>query len=193
MRGHSIDFLIFINILTATNRQDSLFYSMQSQKKISPNLSFWLPKIPLLSLIFVFCLPFILININYDVGLYFIALYIAYWTVRVFSGYFYIFTSYRNLLKIEKTDFSHNPLIEHGAVDLKHIVIVPIYTEPLNVIEDAVSSILATTYQYKKNITILLATEARVPEAKKFAEIIIEKYKNSDVSIYNIVHPENIE
>lgn len=156
-------------------------------------LDFWLPKIPLLSLIFVFLLPFILININYDLGLFFIAFYIAYWTVKVFSGYFHVFASYKKLLEMEKIDFSKNELIENGAKELKHIVIVPIYTEPRNVIEDNVISLLETEYQYKKNITILLATEARVPEAKKHAEYIIEKYKNRDIEILNIIHPENIE
>lgn len=153
---------------------------------------FWLPKIPLLSLIFVFILPFLLLKINYDIGLFFIALYISYWSLRVFHGYFHIFTSYNKLLKMEKTDFSESDLIKYGAENLKHIVIVPIYTEPRNVIEDNVRSILETKYLYKHNITILLATEARVPDAEKNARYIIDKYQNEAVTIVNIVHPENI-
>lgn len=156
-------------------------------------LEFWLPKIPLLSLIFVFFLPFILININYDLGLFFIAFYIAYWTIRVFGSYHHIFKSYRRLLQIEKTDFSKNELIESGAKNLEHIVIVPIYTEPRNVIEDNVISLVQTEYRYRENITVLLATEARVPTATEHAKYIVEKYKNSGIRIINIVHPENLE
>lgn len=82
-------------------------------KKISyKNLEYWLPKIPLLSLIFVFLLPLILININYDLGLFFIAFYIAYWTIKVFSGYTHIFKSYRRLLSMEKMNFADNEIIE---------------------------------------------------------------------------------
>lgn len=162
------------------------------QKKDIFTLEFWLPKIPLLSLIFVFFLPFILININYDLGLFFIAFYISYWTIKVFSGYYHVFKSYKNLLEVEKMDFSENELIKNGADNLKHIVIVPIYTEPRDVIEDNVHSLLSTEYQYKENITILLATEARVPDAKEHAEYIIEKYKHEKIKIVNIVHPENI-
>lgn len=155
-------------------------------------LEFWLPKIPLLSLIFVFLLPIVLISINYSVGLFFIAFYIAYWTLKVFSGYFSIFRSYMRLRQTKNIDFKNNELIKYGAKNLIHIVIVPIYTEPRNVIEDAVKSLLETEYQYKENITILLATEARVPEATTHAEYIIEKYKNEKINIVNIVHPENL-
>lgn len=155
-------------------------------------LDFWLPKIPLLSLIFVFSLPILLITINYDIGLFFIAFYISYWTLKTFSGYFYIFKSYRRLRAISKIDFSHNELIEHGAKDLQHIVILPIYTEPREVIEDAVKSLIANEYRYPENVTILFATEERAPEAKDHAEYLIEKYKDEKMRLVNIVHPANI-
>lgn len=127
-------------------------------------LAYWLPKIPLLSLIGIFLLPIVLMQIHYETGLFFIALYISYWTVKVFESYYYVLKSYIKLLRYEKRDFSHDPTIERGAKDLKHIIILPIYTEPYDVIEDAVLSIIDTDYRYKENITILLATEARAPE-----------------------------
>jgi hypothetical protein len=72
-------------------------------------------------------------------------------------------------------------------------VIVPIYTEPYNVIEDNILAIENTYYPYKKNITILLATEARAPDGQKHAENIIKEFKNSGINIVNIVHPSDIE
>lgn len=155
-------------------------------------LEFWLPKIPLLSLIFVFLLPIILIQINYDLGLFFIAFYISYWSLKVFSGYFHIFKSYRRLAVTRKMDFKNNALIENAGKNLKHIVILPIYTEPREVIDDAVASLVANEYIFPENIVILLATEERAPEAEKHAEYIIEKYKNEKIKIVNIVHPANL-
>lgn len=162
------------------------------QKNTFFTLDFWLPKIPLLMLIFTFLLPIILININYDLGLFFIAFYIAYWSIKVFSGYFHIFKSYRRLALTRKMDFKNNLLIKNGAKNLKHIVILPIYTEPRTVIEDAVKSLIENEYEYKKNIVILLATEERAPEAESHAEYIIEKFAKSEIEIINIVHPENL-
>lgn len=157
------------------------------------SLAFWLPRIPLLSLIFVFFLPLILMKIHPDVGLFFIAFYISYWTLRVFGWYYHIFKSYHSLLRMEKTDFKDNSLIRFWAKELQHIVLIPIYTEPLQVIEDNVVSIINTEYQYKENITIILATEERAPDAKKNADYIIKKYHNSGIKIVNIIHPENLE
>ncbi|MFZ2255370.1 MAG: hypothetical protein WAW59_04830 [Patescibacteria group bacterium] len=54
-------------------------------------------------------------------------------------------------------------MIQRGAKNLKHIVIVPIYTEPYDVIEENILSILKTEYLYPENITVLLATETRAP------------------------------
>lgn len=45
-------------------------------------------------------------------------------------------------------------------------------------------------YPHKKNITILLATEARAPDAENHAKRIIETFTSSEIEIVNIVHPE---
>ena len=160
--------------------------------KNSQKLTYWLPKLPLLSLIGIFLLPLVLIEINYHVWLFFIALYISYWTVKVFESYFYVLRSYIRLLRFEKKDFSNNTTILNDGKKLKHIVIVPIYTEPYDVIEENILSIIATEYPYKENITILLATEERAPDAEKHAEKIIKTYGNDQISICNIVHPGNL-
>lgn len=157
------------------------------------SLAYWLPKIPLLSLISIFLLPLILMKVNADVGLYFIALYIAYWSVKVFQSYFYVLRSYYRLLMTEKIDFSRHTLLKTAsAKDLHHIVIVPIYTEPYDVIEDNIESLLRVEYPYRNQITILLATEARAPHGADHAKKIIEKYTNSDIEIVNIVHPADL-
>ncbi len=155
-------------------------------------LSYWIPKIPLLSLIGIFLLPLLLIEIHYETGLFFIALYISYWTVKVFESYFYVLKSYSKLLKIEKKDYTNSPLIRQSAKHLKHVVIIPIYTEPYDVIEENVVALLANDYTFRENITILLATEARVPDAIENAEKIIAVYGNKGMQIVNIVHPENL-
>jgi hypothetical protein len=153
------------------------------------SLSYWLPKIPLLSLIGIFLLPLILMQVQYETGLFFIALYISYWSVKVFEGYFYVLKSYLKLLRIEKRDFANSTLIEKNGKNLKHIVILPIYTEPYDVIEEAVVSLLANDYSYMENVTILLATESRAEDAEMHAKKITETYGKS-IHIVNIVHPE---
>lgn len=156
------------------------------------NLTYWLPKIPLLSLIGIFLLPLILMEVHYQTGLFFIALYISYWTVKVFESYFYVLKSYLRLLKIEKECYKSNPIIRKWGKHLRHIVIVPIYTEPYDVIEENVLALLANEYMYPRNVTILLATESRVPTATEYAERIIREHGNKGMKIVNIVHPDGL-
>jgi hypothetical protein len=50
-------------------------------------------------------------EVNYKLGLFFIAFYIAYWSVKVFESYYYVLRSYMRLLSLEKRDLSHDPVI----------------------------------------------------------------------------------
>ena len=156
-------------------------------------LTYWLPKIPLFALIATFLFPLILMQIHYETGLFFIAFYISYWSVKVFESYYYVLKSYFKLLKLEKIDWSKDKIVSRGAKKLKHIVIVPIYTEPYNVIEENIVAIQNTYYPFKKNIIVLLATEARAPHGQQHAERIIKEHGKDGVEIINIVHPADIE
>lgn len=140
------------------------------------SLSYWLPKIPLLSLLGIFLLPLVLMEVHTQTGLFFIALYISYWSVKIFESYYYVLKSYLRLLAVEKRDFSTDMTIKRSAKNLKHLVIIPIYTEPYDVIEENVLALLANDYLYMENVTILLATESRAPDAESHAKRIQKEH-----------------
>ncbi len=93
---------------------------------------------------------------------------------------------------MERIDFRENEVILNEAQAIHHVVIVPIYTEPLGVIEENIRALLATEYQYPENVTIILATEERAPKAQEYATLCMEKYKDAPMKIINIVHPSGI-
>ena len=153
----------------------------------------FLSKLPLIFLGVILFIPIFLLNISYRLGIFFIAFYISYWTVKVFESYYYVLTSYITLLRTNKQDYSDYPVILHEAKNLKHIVIVPIYTEPYDVIAENIESIIANDYPYKENIVVLLATEERGKGARENADKIVTHYsKISPVQVVNIVHPASI-
>ncbi|MBX9808858.1 glycosyltransferase family 2 protein [Candidatus Gracilibacteria bacterium] len=156
-------------------------------------LTYWLAKIPLIALLTTVLFPLILMQIHYETGLFFIAFYISYWSVKVFESYYYVLKSYFKLLRLEKKDWTKDKIVSRGAKKLKHIVIVPIYTEPYNVIEENIIAIQNTYYPFKKNIIVLLATEERAPHGQQHAERIIREHGKDGVEIVNIVHPADIE
>ena len=94
------------------------------------------------------------------------------------------------LLAVEKRDFSDDATLKRSGKNLKHIVIIPIYTEPYDVIEENILALLANDYMYMENITLLLATESRAPDAEEHGRKIKEKHGKKGVNIVNIVHPE---
>ena len=118
----------------------------------------------------------VLIQINYQIGLFFIAFYISYWAVKVFESYFYVIKSYFELLAYNRRSFHDDEIVHTHAPLISHVVVIPIYTEPYDVIEENVEAILANDYPNMESITILLATEARVPSAATNALAIIHKY-----------------
>lgn len=151
-----------------------------------------LSKIPIVLLLAIFGAPIALINLNYQVGLFFIALYISYWTIKVFESYYYVLKSYLELLDYGSRDFTQNEILLENGAHIHHVVVVPIYTEPYDVIEDNVMAILNNEYPFMNQITILLATEARAPEAEKHAAAIIKKFGKKEVEIVNVVHPADL-
>lgn len=152
----------------------------------------FLSKVPAVLLVGIFMVPLVLIKINYQVGLFFIAFYIAYWSIKVFESYYYVLKSYFSLVEFNKTDFTKNEFLLQSGKDIKHVVVVPIYTEPYDVIEENVIAILENDYPFMENVTILLATEARAPDAEGHAREIIKKFSSSKVQIVNVVHPSDI-
>jgi cellulose synthase/poly-beta-1,6-N-acetylglucosamine synthase-like glycosyltransferase len=133
------------------------------------------------------------LSISYQIGILFIAFYISYWTIKVFESYYYVLTSYITLLRTNKKDYSDYPVILSDAKHLLHIVIVPIYSEPYDVIAENIESIIANDYPYRENIIVLLATEERGIGAKDNADKIVSIYSGaSPVKIVNVVHPADI-
>lgn len=152
----------------------------------------FLSKLPIIFLVTIFATPIILLKINYQLGIFFIAFYISYWTVKVFESYYYVLTSYITLLKTNKKDFLKTDVIQKEAKNLNHIIIIPFYNEPYDVIEDNVNGIIHNDYPYKENIFILLAPEERGKNAVGIAERILEKFGDSGVEIFSIPHPGDI-
>lgn len=63
-------------------------------------------------------------------------------------------------------------------VKVKHIIIIPEYKEPLHVLEQTLTSLSAQNFS-KENIAVILATEARDPEADKTAVRLKHQFRQN--------------
>jgi hypothetical protein len=139
----------------------------------------FISKIPFSFFILIFIIPILIFKINYKIGLFFIAFYISFWTIRALESYIYILSSYIKLLKTNKKDYYNTELIQKEAKKIQHIIILTIYLEPYSVMEESVNAIIENNYPFKENITIILAPEERKKEALATAKKLISKFKNS--------------
>jgi hypothetical protein len=151
-----------------------------------------LTKLPILLLVAIFITPVVLIKLNYQLGLFFIALYISYWTIKVFESYYYVIRSYFELLDYGRRNFNENEILLKSGAHVHHVVVVPIYTEPYDVIEDNVNAILANDFPFMDRITVLLATESRAPEAEEHSKAIIAKFSREKIEIVSVIHPAGL-
>ncbi len=152
----------------------------------------FLSRVPGALLLSIFFLPPILIFLERRLGLFFIAFFISYWTMKVFESYYYVLMSYLRLLRAQDTDWNGNEVLLSEGDGIRHVVVVPIYTEPYETIRDNVEAIVSADYPFMENVTILLATEARAPEGERNAEKIIRAFEGRGVEIVNVVHPDGL-
>jgi cellulose synthase/poly-beta-1,6-N-acetylglucosamine synthase-like glycosyltransferase len=71
--------------------------------------------------------------------------------------------------------------------------VIPVYTEPYDVIEENVEAITQNDYPFMDNITLVLATEERAEDGKEKSEKIIKKWNGkAGIKIVSIVHPGDL-
>lgn len=88
-----------------------------------------------------------------------------------------------------------NPDLLPPSIDgLYHLIFIPIYKEPEDLLEKTLSSIAAQDYPWLKNVILVPAVEERAgPEQKKLVEKLKKKYKHHFKDIWDFYHPFGIE
>lgn len=124
--------------------------------------------------------------------IYFIIVFSLLWLFRV--GYFvlYILISWKRLRRSLATNW-YNKLDEcPNWKGITHIVFLPTYKEPLEVIEHTFES-LAASYYPKDQIVVVLAGEERDKEQfTKYSQTIANRWEKTFKKIIVTIHPDNL-
>lgn len=111
----------------------------------------------------------------------FIVLYDLYWFVRIIYLFFHLQHSFLELRRNVKMDWMKKLREETKNWErVKHLVILPMYKEPYEVIRESLKSYVAADYP-KKNLWVVLATEERGGAEDA---IVAEKIKNEFNDIF---------
>jgi len=135
---------------------------------------------------------------------FFIIAFDLYWLLKTVFFVFHIGASYgamRKNLKISWMERVRNPEIAvapelrahvHSWEDLLHLVILPAYQEPYDVLRSSVVALLTSSWPNKKMIIVLGIEERSGEEDKKTAEKIQEEFGHEFFAFFIAAHPADL-
>ncbi|HKZ34921.1 MAG TPA: glycosyltransferase family 2 protein [Patescibacteria group bacterium] len=124
---------------------------------------------------------------------YFVILFDVYWFYRSAQIALYSTQSFLRLKAHEEVDWDglthslKNPPFPLSQIH--HVVIIPTYKEPLHILQRTIRRLAEQTFQ-KNQITVVLATEKRDPNAPEVAKKLQEEFQQTFAHFFITVHPE---
>ncbi len=127
----------------------------------------------------------------------FLLLYSLFWFVRIVYLYVHLRVTFgwvRDNLKITWLDKIKEMGRQNGKSwqELYHLVILPMYKEPINVVQETFEVLLKCNYPKEKLIVVLATEESGGEEAKITARKIEERFGFSFLRFLTTSHPQNL-
>ena len=122
---------------------------------------------------------------------YFVIAFAIYWVLKTAFLSYHLRYNWKRLRHHMKLDWTQ--LVARFSYDhLTHVVILPFYKEPAEVVRASIASLAAVNYD-KKNLIVVLATEARAgAEAQEVAECMKAEWGDVFGKFLITVHPADI-
>ena len=133
---------------------------------------------------------------------FFIIIYDIYWLLRTIYFAFYLKAGYAKMKKNEKEDWLKkleelgrptNGLNVDSFRDIYHLIILPTFREPVEVVRTTMETLLKTDYPKDKMIVVFACEEADRENAEIIAEEIKENYGDKFFKFLVTFHPSNLE
>lgn len=118
------------------------------------------------------------------------------WFLRAIEfGYFLVY-SYIQYRKILKTDWKEKvknlPKKDIDISDVFHLVIIPTYKEPVEVLKESIGALKNANYDTKKIIVCLATEERDAKNGRKNAKILQKEYRNIFFDFIWSEHPQDL-
>jgi cellulose synthase/poly-beta-1,6-N-acetylglucosamine synthase-like glycosyltransferase len=124
----------------------------------------------------------------------FIIVFVVYWFVRTIYLSFHLRAGYQKMRKNEKTDWlaKLNNLQPSTWRDIYHLILLPIYKEPLEIVRETVSALERSDFPKERMIVVLSFEERAKEETKKIAEEIEKEFGGKFFKFLVTWHPQNL-
>lgn len=122
---------------------------------------------------------------------YFILFFDVYWFYQSFSLSITAYIATKKIKQAEKENWLEKAKILENFNKVAHIIIIPNYTESINILRKSIQSIENQTFPLKR-LFVVLAMEEREKEATEKADLLINEFKDKFGEIFATFHPDTI-
>lgn len=180
----------YIHVGRATDLKDRKDRMLYRVLEILPGFLAWLT---LLVIVFVsFKAPFW--------GAIFVIIFDVYWLIK--TGYLSILTraAHNKMVKNMKVDWLErikslrpSKALGFGWDEVYHLVILPLYKEPVEVVRDTLNTIAASDYPLEKFIVVLTVEEKAGLEGQEVCHVIEKEFGHKFFKFITVTHPAGLE
>ncbi len=126
-------------------------------------------------------------------GIFFIIFLDIYWVIRIWYMFAYLLSSWIRYIKAGKIDWGEKLHGINGWENYIHLVAMPTYKEPYDVIKQTFDKLLEVNYQKDKMIIVLGGEERDEVNFLKIVENVRRDYGDKFQDIVFTTHPKNLE
>jgi len=129
---------------------------------------------------------------------FFALILVVHWLFRAIYFSFHLKVSYARMKKVEKINWMQklenlqkmpDELPAKDWKDIYHLIVLPMYKEPYEVVRGSIQALLNTDYPKEKFIVILAQEERGGEEVKETGERIEQEFGNKFFKFINTTHP----
>ena len=122
----------------------------------------------------------------------FIISFDLYWLVRTIYFSFHLRTAYKKMQEHEKIDWLKKVEKLSGFEKIYHLIVIPMYREPLEIVRETFKSLERTDYPKEKMMVVLSREERGGERDKTTAQIIQKEFANKFFRFLVTCHPKNL-
>ena len=132
---------------------------------------------------------------------FFTIAFVLFWFFRTLYFSFHLKYGFDRMIKNEKTDWlkkleteniKNKKLPANNWKDIYHLVIFPMYKEPLEIVEESLNGLLKTDYPKDKFIVVLACEERGGDEVRRTSRLIQDEFSQKFFRFLVTFHPSNI-
>jgi len=126
----------------------------------------------------------------------FIICFVIYWFLKIIYFGFHLWAGYQKMRRNEKIDWlsklKNLPLTIRSWKDIYHLIILPMYKEPLEIVRESFLALLNSDYPKEKMIVVLGCEERARSHAQKVAQEIEKEFGKKFFKFLITWHPTNL-